>query len=126
MSNSLAFEDIYQFFRIIGATVIPHRTVGSDSIEVWASTLMSGARKGREVLRIQWQRSSSTLSDSQWKCPNAGTEKNVKRTLEQTLKHSPFVAERFDDALGNAEVSENEKSFLQQFRTSLEEFEPST
>jgi len=125
MTTSLSFEDIYHFFRIVGATVIPHRTAGADIIEVWASTLMSGARKGQEVLRVQWQRSSSTLDEMKWDCPDTSSEKNVKRALEQTLKYSPLVAKLLADTLSNEKTPENEKLFLLSFQKSLEQFEPS-
>lgn len=60
------FLDAHAALRKKGSITIRFKTQGSDFIDVWASELRSGSRKGLPVIRIQWGNSSSTLDEYQW------------------------------------------------------------
>jgi len=62
----MKFSKAYKALRSAGIITIPFRTNGGDFVDVWASELKSGKRKGDLVIRIQWANSTSTLDEEGW------------------------------------------------------------
>jgi hypothetical protein len=63
---SMTFAEAYRALKENGAQTIEFKTQGSNHIDVWASELQRGPRKGQPVIRIQWGNSSSTLDSDMW------------------------------------------------------------
>ena len=62
----MTFNEAHRALKENGAQTIAFKSHGSNYIDVWASELQKGPRKGESVIRIQWGNSSSTLDSSTW------------------------------------------------------------
>lgn len=81
----MTFEEAYSALKAQGAKTIPFQTSGSKFVDVWASELVSGARKGERVIRIQWASSSSNLDDDEWGKPKSSLIKYLRTAIEATV-----------------------------------------
>jgi hypothetical protein len=83
----MTFSEAYSALRQTGAKSIRFKSHGSDFIDVWASELISGSRKGLPVIRIQWGNSSSTLDENQWgETTKNPLMRNVQMAIEAALR----------------------------------------
>lgn len=77
----MTFDEAYQGLKVKGATAIPFKTNRAAVVDVWASELVSGPRRGQRVIRIQWANSSSTVNESQWLEPNTPLLRHLKLAI---------------------------------------------
>lgn len=63
---SMTFDEAYHALKEKGAQTIAFKSQGSNYIDVWASEVQRGRRKGRLIIRIQWGNSSSILDSDMW------------------------------------------------------------
>ena len=82
----MTFYDAYHAILERGSLTIPMKTNHSDFIEVWASKITKGPRKGEEVLRIKRAESSLTIDGNDWLEGKSALVRHVRLTIESLLE----------------------------------------
>jgi hypothetical protein len=82
----MIFYDAYRAIEELGSITIPFKTSFSSVVEVWASELTKGPRKGEKVLRVQWAHSTSTIDGNEWFESKPALVRHVRLSLESNLK----------------------------------------
>jgi len=81
----VTYSEVYNALRTQGAKTIPFQTRGGRFVDVWASELTSGPRKGQKVIRVNWVNSSSTLDKYEWDEPKTSLIRHLRMAVESTL-----------------------------------------
>lgn len=79
------FCEAYQSLKDFGAKTIPFQTSGAKFVDVWASELISGPRKGESIIRIQWANSSSTIDEADWDQPKSSLMKHLRYAIVEAI-----------------------------------------
>lgn len=76
------------FFRLltIGEKEIQFPTIRGGVVNVWASRLRSGKRKGTKVIRVHWAQSQTTIDEAEWLAPNTSLIKHLKLAIQALLE----------------------------------------
>lgn len=121
LDTEMPFEIVYRLLFIVGSITVPHRTASGVTIDVWSSTLQSGISKGSDVIRIQWQRSQSTIDSSRWSRPETSAEKQVKTSMLVAILSSDLMKNRIRKTLENSDLSETKADFIRKFQAILKD-----
>jgi hypothetical protein len=89
--STMTFEKAFNKLKLQGAITLPFNTGSGNYIDVWASELLSGPRKGQSVIRIRWANSSSTLDSKNWSEPEPALIKHAKLSIEQKLGEYQYL-----------------------------------
>ena len=84
----MIFYDAYRAIAERGPITIPMKTSLSSTVEVWASELTKGERKGEQVLRVQWAHSTSTISGNEWFEAKPALVRHVRLGVESLLQET--------------------------------------
>jgi len=79
------FSKVYELLKTSGPTVVEFSTVRSKVVEIWASEMSRGKRKGEKVIRVQWASSSSTIGAYEWENSDSGLLKHLRLSMESKL-----------------------------------------
>ena len=81
----MKFDEAYELLQANGPTTIPFQTQNGSVVDVWASEVLRGPRKGERVLRIQWSTSTSMIGKHEWDHDAKGVIRHLKITLDALL-----------------------------------------
>jgi HJR/Mrr/RecB family endonuclease len=62
----MSFAEAYGVLVKNGPTSIPFQIQYSTTVDLWASEIFRGERKGEKVIRVQWSRSTSIIGQGEW------------------------------------------------------------
>ena len=81
MPRSSDFSIIIKKLKKLEMITVPAKTRELETIDVWASKIQKGKRKGQEVIRTSWGQTSTFIDDYKWENPKNKFERVLKELI---------------------------------------------
>ena len=81
----MQFQQAFNLLESNGPATIPFQTQNGNVVDVWASEMLRGARKGEKVIRVQWANSTSIIGKFDWNVDKKGLMHHLQVALDAML-----------------------------------------
>lgn len=95
---NFSFRDVYLRMSVMGEVQIPFSTERGSVVNVWASRMHSGKRKGEKVLRVAWAESKSVIDEAVWEEPSSPLLRQLVAAIKELVEANVLEARKSGEA----------------------------